>query len=496
MADPKSFLTTPRQEWPRRPVEERVRDWDEVYVPGGLLPIISKQADRCMDCGVPFCHEACPLGNLIPEWNDLVSREDWRAAAERLHATNNFPEFTGRLCPAPCEAGCVLAINQPAVTIKNIECAIADKAWEEGFAQPAPPDRLSGRTVAVIGSGPTGLAAAQQLTRAGHTVAVYERDDRIGGLMRYGIPAFKMEKHHLERRVEQMRAEGTRFRASTTVGQDVDAAELRSRYDVVVIATGATAWRELPVPGRGLAGIHQAMEYLPLANRVCEGDLERSPLSAEGRHVVIVGGGDTGADCLGTAVRERAASVTQLDIYRQPGTERDEENEPWPTYPKLYRLSAAHEEAGALRTAPQAHADARLFAASTLRFEGDEHGRVRGLHLVEVDAGRRPVPGTERTLPADMVLLALGFSGPDQGDGVIAQLGLGLEPRGTIARGPDFTTNVPGVFAAGDAARGQSLIVWAIAEGRAVAAAVDQYLTGGTSHLPAPIGPYDRPMTA
>ncbi len=323
-----------------------------------------------MDCGVPFCHEACPLGNLIPEWNDLVSREDWRAAAERLHATNNFPEFTGRLCPAPCEAGCVLAINQPAVTIKNVECAIADRAWEEGFAAPAPPDRLSGRTVAVIGSGPTGLAAAQQLTRAGHTVAVYERDDRIGGLMRYGIPAFKMEKHHLERRVEQMRAEGTRFRTSTTVGRDVDAAELRSRYDAVVIATGATAWRELPVPGRELAGIHQAMEYLPLANRVCEGDLERSPLSAQGRHVVIVGGGDTGADCLGTAVRERPASVTQLDIYRRPGAGRDEENEPWPTYPKLYRLSAAHEEAGALRTASAADADARLFAASTLRFVG------------------------------------------------------------------------------------------------------------------------------
>ncbi|MEU0754278.1 glutamate synthase subunit beta [Streptomyces albogriseolus] len=495
MADPKGFLTTPRREWPRRPVEERARDWDEVYVPGGLLPIISTQADRCMDCGVPFCHEACPLGNLIPEWNDLVSREDWQAAAERLHATNNFPEFTGRLCPAPCEAGCVLAINQPAVTIKNVECAIADKAWEEGFAQAAPPDRLSGRTVAVIGSGPTGLAAAQQLTRAGHTVAVYERDDRIGGLMRYGIPEFKMERCHLERRVEQMRAEGTRFRTSTTVGRDVDAAELRSRYDAVVIATGATAWRELPVPGRELAGIHQAMEYLPLANHVCEGDLERSPLSAEGRHVVIVGGGDTGADCLGTAVRERAASVTQLDIYRRPGAERDEENEPWPTYPKLYRLSPAHEEAGALRTAPAADADARLFAASTLRFEGDEEGRVRGLHLVEVDAARKPVPGTRRTLPADMVLLALGFSGPDQGDGSIAQLGLELEPRGTIARGPDFETNVPGVFAAGDAARGQSLIVWAIAEGRAVAAAVDRFLTGGTSRLPAPIGPYDRPMS-
>lgn len=494
MADPKGFMTTPRQDWPRRPIEERVRDWDEVYVPGALLPIVSKQADRCMDCGVPFCHDACPLGNLIPEWNDLVSREDWRAAADRLHATNNFPEFTGRLCPAPCEAGCVLAINQPAVTIKNVECAVADRAWELGFTPPRPPDRLSGRTVAVIGSGPTGLAAAQQLTRAGHTVVVYEKDDRIGGLMRYGIPAFKMEKRQLERRIEQMRAEGTKFRTSTAVGRDIDAAELRARYDAVVIATGATAWRELDVPGRELAGIHQAMEYLPLANRVCEGDIETSPMSATGKHVVIVGGGDTGADCLGTAVREGAASVTQLDIYAQPGAERDEDAEPWPTYPKIYRLSGAHEEAGALRTAPAADADARLFAAATLRFTGDAAGRVRSLHLVEVDSSRRPLPGTGRAIPVDLVLLALGFSGPDREDGLIGQLGLGLEPRGTLTRDAGFATNVPGVFAAGDAARGQSLIVWAIAEGRAVAAAVDRHLTG-SSRLPTPISPYDRPMT-
>ncbi|MER5939647.1 glutamate synthase subunit beta [Streptomyces sp. NPDC001928] len=494
MADPKGFMTTPRQDWPRRPVEERVRDWDEVYVPRALLPIISKQADRCMDCGIPFCHDACPLGNLIPEWNDLVSREDWRAASDRLHATNNFPEFTGRLCPAPCEAGCVLAINQPAVTIKNVECAIGDRAWEEGFTPPRPPDRLSGRTVAVIGSGPTGLAAAQQLTRAGHTVAVYEKDDRIGGLMRYGIPAFKMEKHHLERRIEQMRAEGTKFRTSTVVGRDIGAAELRSRYDAVVIATGATAWRELPVPGRELSGIQQAMEYLPLANRVCEGDLESSPMSAAGKHVVIVGGGDTGADCLGTAVRDGAASVTQLDIYAQPDAERDEDAEPWPTYPKIYRLSAAHEEARDLETAPAADADARLFAASTLRFTGDTDGHVRSLHLVEVDAQRLPMPETGRTLPADLVLLALGFSGPDRTDGLIEQLGLEMEPRGTVTRDAGFATNVPGVFAAGDAARGQSLIVWAIAEGRAVAAAVDRHLTG-SSRLPAPISPYDRPMT-
>jgi glutamate synthase (NADPH/NADH) small chain len=495
MADPKGFLTNPREEWPRRPVAERVRDWDEVYVPGALLPIIGAQADRCMDCGIPFCHDACPLGNLIPEWNDLVSRDDWRAASDRLHATNNFPEFTGRLCPAPCEAGCVLAINQPAVTIKNVEVAIADRAWEDGFAPPRPPDRLSGRTVAVIGSGPAGLAAAQQLTRAGHTVAVYERADRIGGLLRYGIPAFKMEKRHLDRRLDQMRAEGTKFRTSVSVGRDLDAAELRARYDAVVLALGATAWRDLPVPGRELAGIHQAMEYLPLADRVCEGDLEVSPLSAAGKHVVIVGGGDTGADCLGTAVREGAASVTQLDIYAQPGAARDEDVEPWPTYPKIYRLSAAHEEARDLETSPAADADARLFAASTLRFTGDADGHVRALHLVEVDEQRRPVPGSERALPVDLVLLALGFSGPDPHDGLIDQLGLALGPRGTITRDADFATNVPGVYVAGDAARGQSLIVWAIAEGRAVAAAVDRRLTGH-SRLPQPIGPYDRPLTA
>ncbi|MFR0351913.1 glutamate synthase subunit beta [Streptomyces sediminimaris] len=494
MGDPRGFMSTPRREWPRRPVEERVRDWDEVQVPGALLPIVGEQADRCMDCGVPFCHDACPLGNLIPEWNDLVSRDDWRTAADRLHATNNFPEFTGRLCPAPCEAGCVLAINQPAVTIKNVEVAVADRSWELGFVPPRPPERLSGRTVAVVGSGPTGLAAAQQLTRAGHTVAVYEKEDRLGGLMRYGIPEFKMEKRHLDRRLEQMRAEGTKFRTSTAVGRDVGAAELRSRYDAVVIATGATAWRDLPVPGRELAGVRQAMEYLPLANRVRAGDLRTSPMSAAGKHVVIVGGGDTGADCLGTAVRERAASVTQLDIYAQPGADRDDDAEPWPTYPRIYRLSAAHEEARELRTAPAADADARLFAASTLRFEGDAHGHVRSLHLVEVDAARTPRRGTERTLPADLVLLALGFSGPDRADGLIDQLGLATDPRGTITRDSSFATNVAGVFAAGDAARGQSLIVWAIAEGRAVAAAVDRHLTGG-SQLPSPIGPYDRPMT-
>ncbi len=495
MADPKGFLTTARQEWPRRPVGERVKDWDEVYVPGALLPLIERQADRCMDCGVPFCHQACPLGNLIPDWNDLVSRADWHAAAERLHATNNFPEFTGRLCPAPCEAGCVLAINQPAVTIKNVEAAVADRIWADGLAPPRVPSRHSGKTVAVVGSGPAGLAAAQQLTRAGHTVAVYERDDRVGGLLRYGIPAFKMEKHHLERRLGQLAAEGVRFRTSTEAGRDVGAAELRSRHDAVVLAVGATARRELDVPGRELRGVVQAMEYLPLANRVCEGELEASPLSAAGKHVVIVGGGDTGADCLGTAVREGAASVTQVDIYARAGEARDELAEPWPTYPRLYRLSAAHEEAGELRTAPLADADARLFAASTLRFSGDAAGRVRAVHLTGVDERRRPLPGTERKLRADLVLLALGFSGPERAPGgLLDQLGVDLDDRGALARDAAFATNVPGVFAAGDAGRGQSLVVWAIAEGRAVAAAVDRWLMGATS-LPAPITPYDRPMT-
>ncbi|MET8688722.1 glutamate synthase subunit beta [Streptomyces sp. NPDC004732] len=505
MADPKGFLTTSRQEWPRRPVAERVQDWEEVYVPGALLPIVERQADRCMDCGVPFCHEACPLGNLIPDWNDLVSRADWHAAAERLHATNNFPEFTGRLCPAPCEAGCVLAINQPAVTIKNVEVAVADRIWADGLAPPRPPERLSGRTVAVVGSGPAGLAAAQQLTRAGHTVAVYERDDRPGGLLRYGIPAFKMEKVHLERRLGQLAAEGVRFRTSTEVGRDVDAAELRRRYDAVVLAVGATAWRDLDVPGRELAGIEQAMVYLPLANRVCEGELAASPLSAADKHVVIVGGGDTGADCLGTAIREGAATVTQLDIYARPDVSRDEATEPWPTYPKVHRLSPAHEEAGELRTAPAADTgtgtgtgtDARLFAASTLRFGGDASGHVRTLHLTEVDAARRPLPGTDQELPADLVLLALGFSGPDRTTGgLLDQLGVDLDGRGALlARDEHFATNVPGVFATGDAARGQSLVVWAIAEGRATAAAVDRWLTGSTE-LPSPITPHDRPMTA
>ena len=506
MADPKGFLTTPRLDCARRPVRERVRDWNEVYDRRSLLPVIRAQAGRCMDCGVPFCHQACPLGNLIPEWNDLAWRGDWAAAGERLHATNNFPEFTGRLCPAPCEPSCVLAINQPAVTIKNVEAAIADRAWERGDVTPRPAPRASGKRVAVIGSGPAGLACAQQLTRAGHRVTVYERDDRPGGLLRYGIPEFRLEKRHLDRRLAQMRAEGTRFRAGVAVGTGLDAAGLRRRCDAVVVAVGAAAWRELPVPGRDLAGICQAMEYLPLANRAVAGDMGfQPPISAHGRRVVVVGGGDTGADCVGTALRQGAASITQLDINPLPGAARAP-HQPWPVYPKIYRTSSAHQEARELAAPPSQHwdscgvpqpgpgGDVRVFSASTVRFEGDACGHVRALHLAGVEPRqRRAQPGTEKVIPADLVLLALGFTGPEPDSALTGQLALRLDHRGNFARDTGFGAGQDGVFVAGDAGRGPSLIVWAIAEGRSAAAAADRYLMHATT-LPAPITPTDRPL--
>ncbi len=529
MADPKGFLTTPRRDCARRPVRERVQDWDEVYDRRSLLPVIRGQAGRCMDCGIPFCHHGCPLGNLIPEWNDLVWRGDWAEASDRLHATNNFPEFTGRLCPAPCEPACVLAINQPAVTIKNVEAAIADRAWDRGRVLPRPPGRLTGKTVAVIGSGPAGLACAQQLTRAGHLVTVYERADRIGGLLRYGIPEFRLEKRQLDRRLAQLRAEGTRFRAGVAVGADLDAGRLRQRCDAVVVAVGATVPRELPVPGRELAGIYQAMDYLPAANRACAGDFRgHSPVTAAGRHVLIVGGGDTGADCLGTALRQGAASVIQLDINPLPGAERAPD-QPWPVYPKVYRVSSAHQEARELArlrgqdwdsscppvalvapvapvpgpAAPAApvvplpgpDGDVRVFSACTLGFEADSGGRVRALRLAGTRPGRRePQPGTERVVRADLVLLALGFTGPEPDSGLAGQLGLRLDAHGNFARDAGFGAGPDGVFVAGDAGRGASLLVWAVAEGRAAAAAVDRYLMGSTT-LPSPVRPAERPLT-
>jgi glutamate synthase (NADPH) small chain len=487
VADPRGFLTTDREVPSRRPVAERVTDWHEVYpddVGRVLLPIISKQAGRCMDCGIPFCHQECPLGNLIPEWNDLVYRGDWDDAIERLHATNNFPEFTGRLCPAPCESSCVLSINAEPVTIKNVEVAIADMAWDTGRVPARPVDWLTGRTVAVVGSGPAGLAAAQQLTRAGHTVAVYERADRPGGLLRYGIPEFKMEKRHLDRRLRQMREEGTIFRCNVTVGVDVSGGDLRRQYDAVVLATGATVARDLPIPGRSSAGIHQAMEYLPQANRAALGAKPDSQILATGKHVVVLGGGDTGADCVGTAHRQGAASVTQLEILARPGDARTDTH-PWPTHPVIYRISSAHEEGGD-----------RRYAVSTQQFVADADGAVRALRLADVamSEGRfEPVEGSERTIPADLVLLAMGFTGPEC-DGVVAELELDVDSRGNIARDAGYASRLAGVFVAGDAGRGQSLIVWAIAEGRSVAAAVDAYLTG-SSTLPAPVPPSARPLT-
>src|SRR5690349_4048702 len=478
MADPKGFMTTPRVTPARRPVSVRISDWREVYTEFGTARL-ELQAGRCMDCGIPFCHQGCPLGNLIPEWNDLVWREDWVEAARRLHATNNFPEFTGRLCPAPCESACVLGINSDPVTIKQVEVEIADRALASGWVAPEPPAVLTGRTVAVVGSGPAGLAAAQQLTRAGHTVTVYERAEAPGGLLRFGIPEFKLEKRHLDRRLDQMRAEGTRFACGINVGRDVTAAQLRGEHDAVVLAGGATIPRGLPVPGADLDGIYQAMEFLPAANRAVAAGTDPA-ISARGRHVVIIGGGDTGADCLGTVHRQGAASVTQLEILPRPPAARPD-HQPWPTYPMIYRISSAHEEGGE-----------RTYAVTTLEFLGDAAGRVRALRLA--DAARfDPVPGTERELRCDLILLAMGFTGAER-PGLLAGLGVDFDPRGNVARDGSYATSVPGVFVAGDMGRGQSLIVWAIAEGRSAAAAVDRFL-GGTSELPAPIPPTARPLT-
>ncbi|SDE22169.1 glutamate synthase subunit beta [Auraticoccus monumenti] len=487
MADPRGFMTTPVEVAPRRPVQERVRDWNEVY-PGGpgkaLLPIISDQAGRCMDCGIPFCHTGCPLGNLIPEWNDFVWRGEWEQALERLHATNNFPEFTGRLCPAPCETACVVGISREPVTIKNVEVSIIDKGWEDKRVRPEIPDWHTGKTVAVIGSGPAGLAAAQQLSRTGHTVAVYERADAPGGLLRYGIPEFKMEKKVLERRIRQMKNEGTIFRCGVDVGTDITGDQLTERYDAVVLALGSTKARDLQIPGRELHGIHQAMEFLPQANRAALGEEVPDQITAEGKHVVIIGGGDTGADCLGTSTRQGAATVTQLEIMPQPPEARPG-HQPWPTYPMTYKVSSAHEEGGE-----------RVYAVNTSEFVGED-GRVTGLRLSEVrleDGRFVPVEGTERDIPADLVLLAMGFTGPETGT-VVEQLGVELDQRGNIARDESYATNVPRVFACGDAGRGQSLIVWAIAEGRSCANGVDALLSG-QSKLPRPIGPQVRQMMA
>jgi glutamate synthase (NADPH/NADH) small chain len=485
MGETQGFMKYGRELPGRRPVPARLLDWQEVYV--DFPPEKARvQGARCMDCGIPFCHTGCPLGNLIPEWNDLVYRDQWRAAIERLHATNNFPEFTGRLCPAPCEAACVLGINADPVTIKQIEVEIVDRAWEEGWIQPVVATKPTGRRVAVVGSGPAGLAAGQQLTRAGHGVVVFERADRIGGLLRYGIPEFKMEKRHLDRRIEQMRAEGTEFRTGVDVGADLPVADLLA-FDAVVLAGGATAWRDLPVPGRELGGVHQAMEYLPGSNRVQEGDLDEPPITAAGKRVVIIGGGDTGADCLGTAHRQGARSIHQFEILPRPPDERNDAM-PWPTYPMLYRVSSAHEEGGE-----------RVYAVNTECFLGDDDGNVRALRAHEVEQkfvdGRmlfEKVDGTDFELEVERVFLAMGFVGP-QREGLLGDLGVEFDDRGNVRRDETFRTNVANVWVCGDMGRGQSLIVWAISEGRSAAHHVDRALMGDTL-LPAPIGPTAVPM--
>ena len=471
------FIEISRKKHPTRPVAERLHDWQEVYLPYPEAAL-KDQAARCMDCGIPFCHNGCPLGNLIPDWNDLVYRDRWRAAIDRLHATNNFPEFTGRLCPAPCEGSCVLGINSDAVTIKAVEVSIIDRAFDEGWVTAHPPEMRTGKRVAVVGSGPAGLAAAAQLNYAGHWVTVFERADRIGGLLRYGIPEFKLEKQYLDRRLALLAEEGVMFRTNANIGVNVPVEELRHDFDAIVLTGGSTRPRDLPVPGRELSGIHFAMEYLTLQNRRNEG--EEIPddqfITASGKAVIIIGGGDTGADCLGTAHRQGARSVHQLELLSRPPDDRHSNN-PWPLWPNVFRVSSAHEEGGE-----------RLYSISTEKFTGDEQGRVKKLHGAQVEQSGgsfKPVPGTGFTLDAELVLLAMGFLGPER-NGMLEALGVKMTDRGNVWRDAQWMTNVPGVFTAGDMQRGQSLIVWAMAEGRSCARGVDQYLMG-RSELPAPL---------
>lgn len=504
MGDPRGFLKVrTRRELAERPVEERIKDWLDVHAESGLQPWTTQQAARCMDCGTPFCMSGCPLGNIIPEFNDLVRQEKWEDAYNRLSMTNNFPEVTGRICPALCEQACVLGIHQPPTMIKNDEATIIDQAWELDYVKPLPPERLTDMTVAVVGSGPSGLACAQQLTRAGHTVVVYERDDAIGGLMRYGIPNFKLDKHLIDRRVKQMEAEGTRFRTNTEIGKDISWDELRDRYDAVVVAIGSTVPRDMKIPGRELDGIHFAMEFLPDATRRVYGIEPVHDITAKDKHVVVIGGGDTGSDCLGTAIRQGAKDVTVLQIMpKEPSSRPD--NAPWPTFARTYQKTSSMEEGGTY-----------VYNVDSVEFEGegaervtiedsatasgfiaDEHGHVTGLKIVDVAPGENGPftrqPGTERVIPADLVLISVGFLHPDTST-IMEQMPVELDQRGNVARDDDFATSQDGVFVCGDAGRGQSLVVWAISEGRSCAAAVDRYLTGSTE-LPAPIVPTQRPM--
>jgi glutamate synthase (NADPH) small chain len=478
---PTGFIEIRRSKPHARPIELRVRDWQEVYLPDSEAEV-QQQGARCMDCGIPFCHQGCPLGNLIPEWNDLVYRDRWQTAIERLHATNNFPEFTGRLCPAPCEGSCVLGINDDPVSIKHIEVSIVDRAFEEGWIRAQPPASRTGRTVAVVGSGPAGLAAADQLNRAGHLVTVFERADRIGGLLRYGIPEFKLEKRWLDRRLALMAQEGVVFRAGLNIGVDVPIAALKRDFDAIVLCGGATAARDLAIPGRSLGGIHFAVDYLTQQNRLCEGDTVAAAerITAEGKHVVIIGGGDTGADCLGTAHRQGAASVVQFELLPRPPETRAADN-PWPLWPTIFRTSAAHEEGGE-----------RVYSVSTERFIDNGEGQVSALQGVRVEMSRDggrvrflPQPDTRFELKADLVLLAMGFLGPEQGS-LLSTLGVTITDRGNVWRDENWMTSERGVFVAGDMQRGQSLIVWAIADGRSAARGVDSYLMGSSS-LPAAV---------